>query len=456
MIRKRNAVGATRKLLLHFASRDGGAHGGPPATRVGSFGSVMVVTSPPPVAAGPATLVVGVIADFSKQFFRDIVGGIGQYGREVGDWRLRMIREPADVLAAQHAWNEQGIIACLRDPRIRAAVASAGLPVVAVGSLGDEGLPAGVLHVDTDNDRIAGMAFEHLCERGLRHFAYCGLRPGVHTRWSVDRGDRFEAHVAAAGHTCARWTMPESGATSDESQRGLCRWLAELPKPVGILACADEYAAEVIEACRSAGLRVPFDVAVVGVDNDELTCELTVPPLTSVAQAAGRIGYEAARLLDRSLARECRGARPNGQRVPRSTFVPPTTVVARGSTQTIAVADPTIAQMLEMVRAGACDGLTIADLIDVAGLPRWKLEKRFKDVVGHSIHEDIVRVRLAEARRLIQTTSLPLKSVARRSGFRTVAYMTTIFGRRFGITPARFRRFERGSVVPSSEAISEP
>jgi LacI family transcriptional regulator len=407
-------------------------------------------TTPAPV---PARLRVAVVVDLSETFFREIVAGAAQYAREAGDWQLHAGQESADRLPALHDWHGDGIIACLNDERIARAVAETGLPAVAVGSPGNS---ARIPHVDTDNQLVANMAFDHLRERGLTRFGYYGVPPSAATRWSDIRGNAFEARVAAAGYDCGRLTAQDPDGKTEASRTELCQWLTELPKPVGIMACSDFHARHVLEACRSLGLRVPHDVAVIGVDDDELECELAMPPLTSIAQSARRIGHEAARLLDRLMRPEHFAVGDQMPGVPKETAIPPAAIVARASTETFAVADQVIARVIEAVRDRACKGLTIADLVGVAGMPRWKLEKRFKEIVGHSIHDDMVRVRLAETQRLIRTTDLPLKVVATRSGFHSVAYMTTIFRRSFGTTPALFRRLEQGSVVRSPHAEDEP
>jgi LacI family transcriptional regulator len=191
---------------------------------------------------------------------------------------------------------------------------------------------------------------------------------------------------------------------------------------------------------------------VIGVDDDEFICELTDPPLTSVAHSARRIGHEAARVLDRLMRPDHfqRRGKETGA-VPPRLEIPPTGVVARRSTATIAVGDPLVAKAIGMVREQACQGLSIRSVVEATGLSRWVLEDRFKRSVGHSIHEDIVRVKLAEACRLITTTELPLKTIARRAGFRTVSYMTTLFRRRLGQTPAKFRRENQRPVARLEE-----
>jgi LacI family transcriptional regulator len=194
---------------------------------------------------------------------------------------------------------------------------------------------------------------------------------------------------------------------------------------------------------------------VIGVDNDELICELAVPPLSSIAQATRRIGYEAARLVDRLI----RGADgPSVVSGPHDAAgriaIPPVGVVPRGSTDTLAVADPVIANVVRLIRDQDLRVMQVAEIVAASGLPRWKLESRFKRCVGHSIHEDIMRTRLSAALMLLRTTDLPLKAIAPRAGFHSVPYMITMFKRRFGVTPAGLRDREQGIVVQTTLPVN--
>ncbi len=389
---------------------------------------------------------VAIVVDPSLSYDREIAKGVAQYAREVGDWRLYVEEEQDRRLPDFDAWPGQGIIASFDTKWVAGRVTAAGLPVVAVGGGGGAfDAASGIPYVDTDNERIAILAAEHLLERAIPHFGFYGLSPARITVWSDARREAFSRRLHAAGrsmetlvarHDSTRWALLQSE---------LKTWLDGLPKPVGIMACDDVRARHVLEACRSLGLRVPHDVAVIGVDDDEFVCELSDPPLSSVAQAARRVGYEAAFLLDRlmrptNVATDKKMAGP----VPPRTVVPPVGVVARRSTDTLAVADPVIAAAIRTIRERAVLGLGIAELVAGSKLSRWQLEDRFRRVVGRSIHDDMLFVRLNEARRLITTTDLPLKQVAPRSGFRSVAYMTTLFRRHFTTTPAALRTSARG------------
>jgi len=196
-------------------------------------------------------------------------------------------------------------------------------------------------------------------------------------------------------------------------------------------------------------------VAVLGVDNDEMICELTSPPLSSIDQSARRIGHEAAATLDRLMASRARPGRSRSAGVPRvaaalrSVVIPPIGVVARTSTDTMATTDEAVLAAIETLRANPWKKPDIDGIADGVCLSRSTLESRFRGVMGRSIHEEFVRLRVAGVRRLIADTDLPLKSIAARAGFPSVQYMTTFLHRHTGLTPARLRVVERGRRSPS-------
>jgi LacI family transcriptional regulator len=199
------------------------------------------------------------------------------------------------------------------------------------------------------------------------------------------------------------------------------------------MACYDIRARHVLDACRRVGLAVPDQVAVVGVDNDEFLCNLTDPPLSSVAPDTRRTGYEAAALLDRLMSgRE----KSRGQ----STFVQPLGVVARRSTDVLALADPDVSAAVRFIREHACDGIAVKDVLDEVPLSRRVLEGRFRKLFGRTPHDEIARVRFERVRRLLRETSLPLAEVAQRSGFRNAEYLATAFRREFAMSPNDYRR----------------
>ena len=395
---------------------------------------------------------VAIVVDPSVSYDRAIAVGAAHYAREVGHWRLYVEEEQGRRLPDLEEWPGHGIIASFDDGELVRNVIASGLPVVAVGGGGGGFDPASSIpYVETDNARIACLAAEHLLDRALEHFGFYGLPPSPITVWSEARCNAFADRIKAADRSCTSLIAGHEATQWTLLQAELGAWLAAIPKPVGIMACDDVRARHVLEVCRGLALRVPHDVAVIGVDDDEFVCELSDPPLSSVAQAARRVGYEAARLLDELLQqRRTRSGAEGPAAAPTRLVVPPIGVVARRSTDTMAVGDPVIANVIRSIRERAPRGLTITELVNDSQLSRWQLEERFRRAVGRSIHDDMLHVRLEEARRLVTTTDLPMKSVAPRAGFRSVAYMTTLFRRHYGMPPAAMRAASRGHASSPS------
>lgn len=225
--------------------------------------------------------------------------------------------------------------------------------------------------METYDAAIARLAAEHLLERGFRHFAFCG---DARFNWSRWREGHFRARIEAAGHALHRHEPPAGARDPAAETVALRRWLLELPKPVGILAAYDIRGQRVLDACRGAGLAIPDEVAVLGVDNDELLCELASPPLSSVMPNTLRTGYEAAALLDRMMRGEA--VRPVAH------LIPPVGLVARQPTDVLALEDRAVAQAVRFIREHACEGINVGDVLQGVTLSRRVLEQRFRRLLG--------------------------------------------------------------------------
>ncbi|HZW33654.1 MAG TPA: XylR family transcriptional regulator, partial [Isosphaeraceae bacterium] len=225
---------------------------------------------------------VGVLIESSRAYGRGLIEGAARYAREQGTWSLsfepRGLEAPPPWFAN---WVGDGILARFPTPQMAAAVLAKRLPVVDLwGSLPPWHAPM----VAGDNEQIARLAFEHLQERGLRRFAFCGPVRGSSSFLDL-RGEAFRRQAAAAGSRCDMLFLTErewSAADWELEQRRIAAWLDGLSRPVGILAGYDELACQVMNVCQQCGLRVPEEVAVVGVGNDPVLCELSTPPLTSI------------------------------------------------------------------------------------------------------------------------------------------------------------------------------
>ena len=377
---------------------------------------------------------VALLVETSNSYARGILRGIIDYARDHGGWSVYLGEhsrgdEPPPWLAR---WDGDGIIARIENARIARAILRSGRPAVAVSAAR---LLPDLPWVETDDEAIAREAAEHLLERGLRNLAYFG---DERFNWSKWRCEYFVRIVGSRGCDCAVYTAGRgSGRDWEREENELAEWLRQLPKPVGVMACYDIGGRQVLDACRRAGVVVPDEVAVVGVDNDGLLCELSDPPLSSVEPDTRRTGYCAGELLDRLM----RG-KPVGTLSHR---IPPVGVVTRQSSDTRAVPDADVAEAIRFIRENACSGISVKDVLQRVPLSRRALETRFVKAVGRTPHAEVERVRLERAKHLLTVTDLPVYEVARRTGFRHQEYLSVAFRRYTGASPTQFRSKTRAS-----------
>lgn len=380
---------------------------------------------------------VALLVETSNAYARELLHGVRAWLREHGPWTLWLSETGRGAAPPPwlRNWKGDGIIARIETPTIARAVAATRLPAVDVSAA--RLLPA-LPWLETDDGAISQMAAEHFRERGFRNFGYCGDERFNWSRW---RRDAFAAHLAAHGFSCAilAGAQPDrrSPAVADwESElSSLARWLRSLPKPVGIFAGYDIRGLQVLEACRRLELAVPDEVAVLGVDNDELLCDLADPPLSSVIPDVRRTGYEAAALLDRMM----RGEKVRGE----GRLFAPLGVATRQSTDVVAVADRHISAAVRYIRGHACEGITVAHVIKQVPLSRRVLEARFQKLLGRSPHTQILAVKIERVKQLLADTDLSLAAIADRTGFRHVEYLSVAFKRQMGVTASEYRARQR-------------
>jgi LacI family transcriptional regulator len=378
---------------------------------------------------------VALLIETARGFGRELLRGIASYVRQHGPWSFHIT--PGDfeqVLPKMKQWGGTGIIARIPNQRIAKAVIDANLPTIAVGLTDEQKQPGSPLarfpELSSDAQEVARFAAEHLIERHFRQFAYVGLDE---RGWSHRREDAFRSRIVEAGfhvHVYHQPTRPRERAWENERER-LAKWLEKLPTPVGLFACNDDRGRQVLEACRMSGLHVPSDIAVLGVDNDEVFCDLADPPLSSVALNAEKGGYRAAELLDKMM----RGVDCSQQHV----IVEALGVVARRSTDIIAVDDEDVATALQFIRRKQGCGISVAGVADEVAVSRRSLERRFREMIGRTILDEIQLARLERAKRLLLETKYPISKIAQLSGFGSVGYFVQFFHMRVGKTPRRFR-----------------
>jgi LacI family transcriptional regulator len=379
------------------------------------------------------------IVETSLAYGREVLRGISRYAITHGPWSTYLdLRELVVELPTEiEDWEGDGIISRSTSPELAARWRERGIPVVDLTDIhGDLGL----VHVWTDHRRVGEMAAEHLLERGFRSLAYCGFSDH---NWSHRRLEGFAARLKLQGLTPAEFQTPwkASGPQHWESQQQrLGDWLTSLPRPLGVMACNDLRGQQVLDACRRRFLAVPEEVAVIGVDNDQLLCDICDPPLSSVVPHAERIGYEAAALLDGLMNKE-----PPLQRI---LIIEPRGVVTRQSTDVLAIDDPQIATAVSFIRRHACDGITVSEVLEQVTLSRSVLERRFRRFVGKSPQQEIRDVQLKRVKQLLAETDLPLEAIALRTGFAHPEYLSVVFKREIGEPPGEYRRRLKADAVP--------
>ncbi|MEO0964652.1 MAG: XylR family transcriptional regulator [Planctomycetota bacterium] len=355
-------------------------------------------------------------------FGREVLRGIARYARQRPAWRLHAMLPYDQALPAR--WIADGGIGHYPPDDWHGLLSPKACRV----TVGYSGQPSPA-RVRSDDEGIGRLGADHLLRLGFRHFVFAG-------ELDSDRGRGFSEAIRSAEGDLLE--MPEPLARSARPQHTpaldpIAAWLSDAPKPLAVMAMHDVQARLMSQASRIAGLRVPDDVAIVGVDNDELLCDMSDPPLSSVEQGKQQIGYEAAALLDRMLD----GA-PAEQ-----ILLPPKRVVVRQSSDVLAIDDPDVESAVRYIRAHSAGSLTVDQIADAIPAARRTLERRFSKTMGHTILDEIIRVRVNNARDLLATTDRQLPHVAESCGFNSLKHFHEVFRRNVGTTPAAFRRLHR-------------
>ncbi len=368
------------------------------------------------------------LLESSRSSGRSLLRGIADYAHHHGPWAFYW--EPHGL---QESWpriktlDAQGAI--LRDVDQVAEVRARKLPAIVVEHSKSE--IRGFINVVTDSATVSKLAADHLLQCGLQHFAYCGFPDKL---WSRARGEHLQRYLAKRGHGVAFYKPPcgSSAPTWKQERHVMTKWLASLPTPVGVMACNDDRAEHVIEACKIAGLRVPDEVAVVGADNDDLVCELSDPPLSSVALNFERAGYESAHLLDQLM----HGRRVRSDKI----IVRATHLVARQSTDVLTIRDQHVVKALRFIRAHTAGNAPVTEVARAAGMSRRALEKRFREILGHTILDEIRRIRTDQIARMLVETNQPVAQIAERLNFPSLQHVARYFHKVKQMTPLAYRR----------------
>ena len=375
------------------------------------------------------------LIESSRAYGRGLLRGIAKYSRLHGPWifyrKPPYYRKPGEwvkALSHRRRLDADGII--MVEQENPGKIIAMGLPTIASPYI-EERIP-GVPNIVGDTTRMGKMAAEHLLERGFRYFAYCGFEDMFGAR---SRGEYFQKRVAEAGFKTYFYKQPKPRARRswENEQVLMADWLKSLPRPVGLMACTDDRSQDVAEACKIAGLHIPEQVAIIGVDNDDMVCNLTNPQLSSIAVGWERAGYEAAELLDKLMT---------GKEKMKNQFikVEPLYPVSRQSTDILAIEDTDIAKAVRFIRQHCKEPIRVDDVVAAVALSRRILEKRFRKILGRSVLCEIRRVRVEQIVRMLIGTNLPISQIASSLGYPGVDHIARYFRKEKAMTPLAYRK----------------
>lgn len=371
--------------------------------------------------------------------YRDMILGIARAARVMGHWDIQAIN--ADLSRSDlDVASFDGVIVRNQSWTITMPFLQAGKPTVNISSTWRDDRCS---HVGTNDVAIGRLAAEHFLELGYRNLAYCGF-PSWH--FPLQRWKGFAERAREAG------IEPQAFGVSKEDEEtwswdyeteadNIMHWLETLRLPAGVMACHDKRGRWVLSGARKLGLRVPEDLAVIGVDNDPIYCELSTPPLSSVKVPGRQIGYEGAMLLEQIISGKVKENRVQ--------LLDPVGVARRESTELLAVGDPELTAAIRFIRSHAHQPINVSNVVEHTSLSRRMLEKRFRKLLDRSILQEIRHAHLSRARELLAETDLTVSQVAEHCGFTSGEYFATSFSKTFGCSPTQWRSQFTSGPAPS-------
>jgi LacI family transcriptional regulator len=369
---------------------------------------------------------VAVVMEPVREYCRHVLRGVFAVSAQAR-WECILVHAGATPPLAEFSKGfVHGLIGRFSEAPLVKQVQRIGLPAVDVSPAWENlKLP----QVTTDDVAVGRLAAAHLLSLGLPHFAFFGTRAHY---CSLLRAKGFKETVEAAGISCHVLLDPNN----EESSKPVEDWLRGLPKPIGLLASTDSRALQILALCRKLEIAVPTSVAVLGVENDDVFCELAVPPLSSIALSTHRIGYEAARMLDRLMS----GQKPE----PGQLLVPPAGVVPRRSSDLPAILDADVAAAVRYISLHVQDHLQVADVVREIPMSRRAMDQKFLKVLGRTPAAEIQRAQVEVAKQMLSETDEPMARVALAAGFSNAKQLGAGFHRATGNTPSAYRRQFRG------------
>lgn len=374
-----------------------------------------------------------IIIEGSRTAGQSIMAGIAHYSHLHGPW-IFLTEPPFYIQGKQkenllkwiHISKPQGII--LRDSDLVPGIEMFDIPIVVSQVLEDKPAEYPVI---IGNDRAIGtMAATYFLDRGFRNFAFCGFKD---LPWSKKRGDGFEQALAEKNKTVFRLETRYSRrqAMGGTENTALLKWIESLPKPIAVMTCNDDLGRQVLDACRITQTQVPEKMIVLGVDNEEIFCELSFPPLSSIVLNFKKAGYQAAEILSEMMA----GKKPANQQI----VIEPIRIITRQSTDSTAIEDPDVANALNYIRQNAIRPLQTQNVADAVCLSRRTLYDKFLKSLGHTVHSEIQAARVDAISKMLLETDFPISKIAASLGFPSDKHVARYFAKATGLSPRTYR-----------------
>lgn len=400
------------------------------------------------MTAGKKKPKVALLIETSRSYGRGIYQGVTEYAREHGGWDFVWQENSLDagIPAWLRDWRGDGVICRIFNSEIADVLSSLGCPVVDVcGLVRHPDIPC----LDTDATAVAKMAVEFFTRSAYGSFAFCGY-PGL---WfSDEREQEFTSALQSAGFTANVYAPPKEWSNRDIASREslhpdgsekLTEWAASLPPRTAILCCNDNRARQLLSAAASAGCKVPEDLIILGVDNDELVCDLADPPLSSIVPDTFGIGRMAAKWLDRMMS----GNQPSSN----YHRLPPLSVHERASTALTNCDNEWFVKAARFIREFSDPAMTTDSVARHVGCSRSSLEKRFRKLLGRSVTQEIGRTRMLHVEMLLRDKTITLSDVAHLCGFTNASHFSRVFRETKGMTPGQYRIQHTATSQPSSD-----
>ncbi len=376
---------------------------------------------------------IGLLIETSRSYGQELLSGIAMFSRLHGPWsfsrNMPFYRKSSeDTGSLSKIKLVDGIIAHTDNEQAVKFAIDLGIPIIYQGI---KKIYNDLPTIVSDDLAIGKMAAEHFLEKGFKHFAFSGFDDMY---WSQLRSQGFCDRIKEAGFNVHKFEQldPNNNRWQGNEEHLIIEWLEALPKPIGIFTCNDDRSQDIAEGCILAGINVPDDIAILGVDNDELICDLSEFPLSSIALSTEKAGYQAAEMLSQMLS----GKLIDSKQI----TIHPLFVVTRRSTDIFAMNDIEVAMTLKFIKKNLHTNITINQIASQVALSKRSIELRFRKELGCTINNYIQKKRVARIADMLLLTDWTVAQIAKKTGFSSATYMVQVFHKHMKETPLSYRK----------------